>query len=377
MLKKKIFVLVSLFTVICAIQFSMIAQSSTVRATIQPVEISIGQQATINLEIIAPKGRNIVVPIYPDTLVTNIEVLSMPKADTIYANNVMTISQKYIVTSFDSALYYIPNMTVIDGLDTVKSNDFGLKVVSPVLSEETMSYLEYLKENPKDSVDFNKLNVYDIKDVQSPDFVWQDYILYALAILLFIVAVASIIIGIYIYRQKQKKGYFFKTKEILPPHIVALNALNQIRDEKLWQQGREKEYFTDITDILRTYINKRYHVNSFEMTADETLSFVRGILETDTAYDTLAQVLKLADFVKFAKYKPLPNENDLSLANSILFVTQTKMEVALPSNQPEKNLSAEVSNANQNDEEPIDWTIPDDAFVKNDNDVSTNNKKDK
>lgn len=373
MLKKKTLIFIAFLIGISAIQFSATAQKGTAKATIQPVEIAIGQQSTISLEVIAPKGRNIVFPVYNDTLVSGIEVLAMPKADTVYAHEVMTITQKYIVTSFDSALYHVPYMPVIDGTDTIISNGFGLKVMSPVLSEVTKSYLEHLNQNPNDSVDIEKLGIADIKAVQDPPFVWQDYILYGLAILALLLAIAGIIIGIYMYKKKKDTGYFFKPKVIQPPHIIALNALSQVKDEKLWQQGREKEYFTELTDILRSYIEKRFYVNAFEMTSDEILSMVKNLIETESSYESLNQILKLADLVKFAKYKPLPDENDLSMVNSILFVNQTKRE------EPElipDNLKIQVdANSKQEEEQeaPIDWTIPDEQIEKDDK-VNTNNK---
>ncbi len=350
-------------------QFSAIAQKGTAKATIQPVEIAIGQQSTITLEVIAPKGRNVVFPVYNDTLVSGIEVLGMPKADTVYAHEVMTITQKYIVTSFDSALYHVPYMPVLDGVDTIVSNGFGLKVISPLLSEATTVYLEQLNQNPTDSIDVDRAGMYDIKTVQDPPFVWQDYIFYGLAILAFLLAVAAIIIGIYMYKKKKEKGYFFTPKIVQPPHVIALNALNQVRSEKIWQQGREKEYFTELTDILRSYIEKRFYVNAFEMTSDEILTVVKNLIETESSYDSLNQVLKLADLVKFAKYKPLPDENDLSMVNSILFVNQTKKdEPAI--NTADMKASPDEAN-NPDDEEPIDWTVPESELIDNNDKVNT------
>ena len=98
------------------------------RATIQPSEIMIGQQALINLQVITPKGKNIQFPVYEKEIVPGVEVLAMLKPDTTIENNVMTLNFKYVVTSFDSTLYNIPRMPVFDGTDTIFSNSFGLKV---------------------------------------------------------------------------------------------------------------------------------------------------------------------------------------------------------------------------------------------------------
>ena len=62
------------------------------------------------------------------------------------------------------------------------------------------------------------------------------------------------------------------------------------------------------------------------MTSDEILTSLKLVTDTDSSIESLKQILKLADLVKFAKYKPLPDENDLSLMNAYLYVNQTKVE---------------------------------------------------
>lgn len=106
----------------------------------------------------------------------------------------------------------------------------------------------------------------------------------------------------------------------------------------MWQQGKEKEYHTSITDTLRKYIVDRFGVNAMEMTSAEILDSVCKIDDVVPAYDKLEQVLKLADYVKFAKFRPLPDENDLSLMNAYFFVNQTK-PVELPKNDNDGNSS--------------------------------------
>lgn len=363
MLDKKKLVLYFIISCISTIQFSVLAQKSTTKVSIQPFEIAIGQQAVIDLEVIAPKGHNIIFPVYNDTLISGIEVLAMPKADTTYSNEIMTISQKYLVTSFDSALYHVPYIPIIDGTDTIKSNDFALKVVTPELSEATQTYLKDMAEQKTDSIDFNRLGISDIKAIQEPPFVWTDYLNYILIGFLIFIILALIVVGIYLYYRKKKKGYFFKPVIVQPPHVVALSALNHIKDEKLWQQGREKEYYTELTDTLREYLERRYNINAFEKTSDEILTIANSFIEEDSSRLSLQQILKLADLVKFAKYKPLIDENDLSLVNAFLFVNQTKQEELVDESENKEggNHPNDVQKNNQKidspREEEIDWTI--------------------
>ena len=106
----------------------------------------------------------------------------------------------------------------------------------------------------------------------------------------------------------------------------AIKELDEIKQQKLWQQGRSKEYYTLITDTLRKYIEERFGINAMEMTSGEILELIRKNSEAQSVYDNLRQILQLADFVKFAKMNPLPDENDLSMMNAYLFVNQTKVE---------------------------------------------------
>jgi len=305
--------------------FSLHAQKTTARATIQPSDILIGEQAVINIEAIAPKGRDVIFPFYPDTIIKGIEVLKMLEPDTVMTE-VMTISQKYIVTSFDSTLYHVPYMLVVDGTDTIRTNDFGLKVSAPQLSDSTLAYLEKLKNMETDSIDFERLQISDIKTVQDPPLVWQDYLEYLYIPLIIILVLALIGLAVYFVMRKKKKGYFFTPKIVLPPHVVALQGLDKLKASKLWQKGQEKEYYTELTDILREYIDRRFNIDAPEMVSEDIIAAVHLATDTRSATDGLAQILKLSDLVKFAKYTPFADENDLSLVNAYLFVNQTKIE---------------------------------------------------
>lgn len=385
MLKNRVALFILLGCISC-LQYVAFGQKATAKVSVQPFEILIGQQAVIDLQVIAPKGNNILMPVYDGTLVPGVEILGMSPADTTYAHDVMTISQKYIVTSFDSALYHIPYMPVIDGLDTIQTNDFALKVVSPELTEATLEYIKQWSEQPNDSIDFAQLGINDIKPVLAPPFVLLDYINYILIAILIWFILLIIAAAIYLYFRKKKKGYYFRPVIVKPPHEIALSALNQVKDEKLWQQGREKEYYTELTDILRKYIEDRFYISAPEMTSDEILTVIKGFTDTDSSYYTLEQVLKLSDLVKFAKYKPLTNENDLSLVNAYLFVNQTKREepVAIEGEEHSDNEAGKVAPSTTDktlksnikdvvEEEKIDWKIRHDEETTNNDSQEKNN----
>jgi hypothetical protein len=300
------------------------AQRASAHATIQPTEILIGEQALINVKVISPKDKTISFPVYESEIVPGIEVITMLPPDTLIENNVMTLNFKYVVTSFDSTLYHIPYIPVFDGTDTIFSNSFGLKVTSPDLSDSTLSYLEKMNRGETDSIDFEQLQLYDIKPVQKAPFVWTDYLWILWIVLGVALLIALIGLIIYLILKKKKKGYIFKPPVVQPAHVRALKDLDKLKAEKLWLQGREKEFYSKLTDILRHYIYEREGINAMEMTTGEILNEVRKLEEVDSVYNNLKQILTTSDLVKFAKYKPYPDENDLSLVNAYFFVNQTR-----------------------------------------------------
>jgi len=283
-----------------------LAAQTVIKATIDSTNILIGQQTKIHLEIAADKSQTIQLPIVSDTLMTGVEVLNISKIDTAdIGNNRIQMKYDYLITAFDSALYLLPPFQVITGSDTSYSAELALKVSTV----------------PVDTV---SKQFYDIKGVRTPPFVLMDY----LSIMLWVLAILVILalIGFIVYRIINKKSLvpFKKEEPYVPPHIRALRKLDALKAEKLWQTGKIKEYHSEITDTLRRYIEERFGIGAMEMTSGEILSEIKKISEAETGYDHLKQILILADFVKFAKYNAIPDENEISMANAYLFVDNTK-----------------------------------------------------
>ena len=187
-----------------------------------------------------------------------------------------------------------------------------------------------MKAGETDSIDFNELRLNDIKSIQKAPFSWMDLLSLLWIPLIILILLAIIGAIIYLIIRKNKKGYFFTPPPLLPAHVRAMRSLDKLKEEKIWQQERYKEFYTQLTDVLRRYINERYGVNSLEMTSGEILSIIRMKAEEDSVYNNLKQVLSVADLVKFAKYKPFIDENDLSMMNAYFFVNQTKEDDPLP-----------------------------------------------
>lgn len=295
------------------------AQQTLIDVSIDSAAILIGEQTVLHLTVTTDNGKNVIVPIPNDTLMTGVEVLNIAKADTtVIDNNRLLIKQDILVTSFDSSLYLLPPFKVIDQTDTIYSNQVALKVST-------------IPVNIDKPDDFN-----DIKDTWDPPFVLADYylLIYGVLFACFLIC----LIGYILKRLRNRQSIipFKKQEPKLPPFEMAMKELDEIKQQKLWQQGRNKEYYTLLTDTLRKYMVNRFGINAMEMTSGEILELIRLESEANSSYNSLKQILELADFVKFAKLHPLPDENELSLMNAYLFVNQTKVvEVASPEESKE------------------------------------------
>ncbi len=324
MRKRHIFTIFATFWLLA--NLAVQAQRTTATVSVEPAEIRIGEQALVTIKAFVPKGHKVQFPVYESEITKGIEVLAMLPADTVEDIELQTITQKYVVTSFDSTLYHIPYLQLLDGTDTIRTNNgFGLKVTSVQLSDSTLQALEQIKASQPDSLDFEALRLNDITDVVDPKFVWTDLLAGWKTILLILGIHHLILIGVILvmlYLQRPKRTVRPEAR-ILPPDEQAKQALSEIREMRLWQQGMDKEYHTAITDTLRQYIGRRFEVHTLERTSEEILEALQHNDDAQQGFLRLQRILRLADLVKFAKLHPSPTENEQSLDDALCFVEQT------------------------------------------------------
>lgn len=306
-MKLKVISVRMLLLAVCLLAgFTAGAQQTLIDVKVDTADILIGQQTTLHVTVTTDPNRRIIIPLPGDTLMTGVEVLSVSDADSTVADGRLVIRRDILVTSFDSSLYLLPPFIAIDGADTIASNQVALKV----------STVPVDVDNPE--------KFYDIKDVWKPPFVLADYYPWIFGVLtaLFLICVIGYLVQR--YRRHRSEVPVKPAEPELPPYETAIRELDSIKDQKLWQQGLNKEYYTQVTDTLRRYISRRYGVNAMEKTSEEILAIIERETDERSVYDTLRQVLRLSDYVKFAKLHPLPDENDESMRNAYLFVNQTK-----------------------------------------------------
>ena len=311
---KKAFLL-SCYLIVSIVLNSLLAQKITVQAHIDSASILIGSQTHLKFAVTQKPGKTVVFPNFKDTIVAGLELVAPYTLDTTKTpDGLLQVTQNCVVTSFaDSLLYIRPFPFIAANGDTVWSKSLSIKVVQPY------------------KIDTTKQTITDIKNVFKPKFDWLNFLKWML--LAFLIVALLIVTYFIIRRYVQKKPVFnvFSNEAVLTPYELALNKLDKIKQEKAWQHNRAKEYHTELTDVVRQYIEETFGISSMEMTSDEILEHLESLkYDKKSAYDGLKQILKLADLVKFAKWNPGPEEHELSLLNSYLFVNQTKTEEVKP-----------------------------------------------
>ena len=286
------------------------AQQTIVEVKIDNADLMIGEQTMLHLSVTSNKDKQVLIPLPGNRLMEGVEVLNiLPPDTTDIKNNRITIRYELVITSFDDTLYLLPSFMAIDGADTLKSNRVALKVSAPDVD------LEHPEE------------FFDIKEIWRPRFVLADYyaLIYGVLCTLFLICVAGYFLQRMRNRPKQEKAIAEGPK--LPPHEQAMKELREIRERKLWQQGLNKAYYSEVTDTLRRYITARYGEPAMEKTSSEILEILRNVEPGNKEVnELLKQILHLSDFVKFAKLQPIPDENEITMFNANLFVDKTKQE---------------------------------------------------
>lgn len=279
-----------------------------VSVSVDSTTLFIGDQTDMHLQVTHDKQEVVQMPIYGETLMPGIEIVDRTIVDTTYlANDQVQLNQYLTLTSFADSLFYISPIPFVNGDDTIFSEGISLNVVQPF---------------EMDSAD---MAITDIKDIYKAKIWWWGIIRWILLALLCIgLGMGIYYLARYIAQHKKGEEITKPSEPQRPAEEIALEALDQIKREKIWQSGQTKQYHTQLTDVIRTYIAQRYDFSSNEKTSDEILREMHIRLQDNRdLYNQLRKMLQLADLVKFAKWTTTPDENELSLRIAYDFVHQT------------------------------------------------------
>ncbi|HDR89755.1 MAG TPA: hypothetical protein ENN63_09050 [Bacteroidetes bacterium] len=279
-----------------------------VRARLDTTCILIGDQIRYHVEAWVPANSRVVFPALNDSLTRGVEVLEIfPSDSQRLDHDAMHYRSRYLITSFDSGFHFIPSQPVVvmhtSRTDTLFTRSLPLEV----------------KTLPPDS----SVVLYDIKSPYGVPLTLRELLPYIGA------GIILVLLGFLVlqFLRRRKKRETGEEQEVIPPeaaHIIAIRELKALEKDRLWQQGKVKEYHTRLTEILRNYLECRYGIPALEQTTGEIMDALdtrSGISQRNS--EDLREILVLADLVKFARVIPEPDENRMVFARAIRFVQET------------------------------------------------------
>lgn len=295
-------------------------QAKNEKALISKAELTnrnivMGDTTTMRLELVQPKDMILMAGLeVKDSISSVVELGDLIACDTTdLGNNRIQINATYIVQAFDSGEWHLNPVLLIEP-DTIRCDIPLVIKVNPI------------KVDPNGDIK-------DFAPVLGPERKLLDYVpdwvtsLWWVWVLLLI---AATLLYAYFKWWRKGKNPLKRVKKRKPPYEEAVERLNLLKSKQLWQNGREKDYYTGLTDILREYIDRRFGINAIEMTSSEIIDALKNNSETQLVNDQLSEILAIADFVKFAGQRPLADDNERSFQRAVNFVDATK---PLPENE--------------------------------------------
>lgn len=292
----------TIFSIVCFLGFIGFSQTNPVQTSIDTTTIRIGEKISYQItvdginKIVFPKLENI----------GKVEVVEEFKTDTL-KNKLIKL---YHLTAFDSGQYVIPKQQVLINNKLFYTDSLLINVMTV-------------------AVDTTKQKMFDIKPIVEEPYIFDDFKPYLWWLLVLLAIIAA---GVYYYLRR-KNVVIFDRKPVVPPFEEALQKLKALDKKQLWQHHKTKEYYIELTEIVRGYIEKEWHIPALESTTDELHGFMMDFIEIkklpankETAV-RLHKLLQESDLVKFAKYTPVASEIEMHRNEAELLIKELKPKV--------------------------------------------------
>ena len=297
-----------LITAILLFSVISVSNSQSLILSSDTNNVMIGDWVTLNLQYLSSEKKVVTLPTFDASLIEGLELIEESKVDTVKNGQSFGLSKRFTVSAYDSGSFVIPRFTMLiekDGaIDTLYSDSLVLNFGSPAVD--------------------TTLAIKDIKGIFNINYSDNSMLYWIGGIVLFLLIAASLI-----YYFKKRKGKEEK-EEIdydpnIPPYILAMESLRRIEQERLWQNGYFKKYYTDITDVLRIYYHRIYGLKTKELTSHELIEALHGKSLFDSESVTMLEYIsRYSDLSKFAKANPLPENNTQSLKYAFELVEKGK-----------------------------------------------------
>lgn len=280
-------------------------ESTTLTSRLDKDSILIGDQVKWSVELNLKQGESFDIEKPSEPVADGIETISAFRVDTLRnKRGHLDVEGSMVVTCFDSGSFFLPplavNVTREDG------------------TRETLMYEGPTLEVTTVPVDTATFEVKDIKGQIKYPLTFGEMWPWLLGAILLGVGIFFLVR--FIKYRRENRDFFGRPVVVDPPHIVALRSLEQIRGKKLWQNNKQKEFYSEVTDALRQYIDGQYKVAAMEMTTSEIFEGLKGAEIDSALLEKLKDLFATADYVKFAKHNASDDENEEAIPLAVRFV---------------------------------------------------------
>ncbi|KFF04805.1 hypothetical protein [Flavobacterium reichenbachii] len=314
-MKFKLYIFLLLFSTI------VFAQQKQVETSIDTTKNKIGAEFKLTVKTVVNSKSNVVFPKLKN--IGALEVIQSYPVDTVKKDDTYELIKKYGLTQFDSGRYTIPSIKILIDKKPFATDSIKVEVTNI-------------------KVDTLQQKMYDIKDISSVDEGIGNWWIYTLIIL------AVIGIGALIYWYVKKHQLKKIEEEVYKTPIEkATSLLNNLEKKELWQKGEVKEYYSELTDIARNYIEEAIQIPAMESTTSELIQGIRTastkkkMTLTPETVENLERVLRQADLVKFAKSKPLDFEitEDRNKIQKVILTLDNAIPTEVPAEEEDQLLN--------------------------------------
>lgn len=286
----------------------------TLKASLDTTHYLIGDHIQLHLHATYDTSYAVIFPQLPAQIALD-SLLILEALDTIYSDStrhgkIVKHHMIYHLSAYDSGNYFIPPLPV---LFVHKKN----LPVDSLLTDTLFFRVETVEVDTSQAIR-------PIKEPLDLPFIFAEIkntiLLTALGLLLLAIVIY------YFLTRKKKETVRVAPAPKRPSHEIALEKLNALKEQKLWQKGEVKAYHSALSEIMREYLENRFQISALEATTDEIIAKIKIFAIPAEQKQALQQLLELADLVKFAKVIPLPDEHQRSFEWAWTFIQATKYE---------------------------------------------------
>jgi hypothetical protein len=310
---------------------NLYSQEFSVRAYSDTTDYLIGDYIKLNFIVEHEKRISFAEPSFRDSI-SNIDFIGVNKSPVKETDGRITTAYEVILSRYDSADIRIAPITFYYWYGSPGERaDFLMG--SKYESDTTL--MKAKSNEVSFRVDALNVNVEEeIKDIKEPLTIPLDW---RIIFLIILAGLALIAAGYFLYNKFRKKRLEYKPEVFIPAHVRALTALNELEKSSLWQKGLIKEFHSEITGIIRRYFEERFGLPALELTTGETLVLLENTEEAKVILDDAEVFLNNADLVKFAKFVPVNDVNEMMMKKAYKMIEET-----IPAEKAEEKEAADV-----------------------------------